>query len=198
MGCQSSGLLKFEASLPRTQTVPSGCGTWIIRMSSQPESATQDTVAGLVERVTYHNAENGFCVLRARARGHRDVVTVIGHVATISAGEWTTASGEWVNDRTHGQQFKARFLRTSPPTSADSIEKYLSSGMIRSVGPVYAKKLVRAFGEQVFEVIEARPDRLREVDGIGPVRAASILAAWAEQKTVLQVMVFLLTQRDGT
>jgi hypothetical protein len=70
-----------------------------------------------------------FCVLRARARGHRDVVTVVGHVATISAGEWITASGEWVNDRTHGQQFKARFLRTSPPTSADGIEKYLSSGM---------------------------------------------------------------------
>ena len=67
----------------------------------------------------------------------------------------------------HGQQFKARFLRTSPPTSADGIEKYLSSGMIRGVGPVYAKKLVRAFGEKVFDVIEATPDQLREVDGIG-------------------------------
>jgi ATP-dependent exoDNAse (exonuclease V) alpha subunit len=89
--------------------------------------------------------------------------------ASISA-----ASGEWVNDRAHGQQFKARFLRTSPPSSADGIEKYLSSGMIRGVGPVYAKKLVRAFGGNV---IETTPDRLREVDGIGPVRAASILAA---------------------
>jgi exodeoxyribonuclease V alpha subunit len=156
-------------------------------MSPQPESSTQEALAGLVERVTYHNAENGFCVLRARARGHRDVVTVVGHVATISAGEWITASGEWVNDRTHGQQFKARFLRTSPPTSADGIEKYLSSGMIRGVGPVYAKKLVRAFGEKVFEVIETTPDRLREVDGIGPVRAASILAAWAEQKAVREI-----------
>src|SRR5262249_35348502 len=111
-----------------------------LRMSPQPESSTPEALAGLVERVTYHNAENGFCVLRARARGHRDVVTVVGHVATISAGEWITASGQWVNDRTHGQQFKARFLRTSPPTSADGIEKYLSSGMIRGVGPVYAKK----------------------------------------------------------
>ena len=148
-------------------------------------------LAGLVERVTYHNAENGFCVLRARARGHRDVVTVVGHAASISAGEWITASGDWVNDRTHGQQFKARFLRTSPPTSADGIEKYLSSGMIRGVGPVYAKKLVRAFGDKVFDIIEATPDRLREVDGIGPVRAASILAAWAEQKAVREIMVFL-------
>jgi exodeoxyribonuclease V alpha subunit len=125
-------------------------------------------------------------------------VTVVGHAATIAAGEWVTASGEWVNDRTHGQQFKARFLRTSPPTSADGIEKYLSSGMIRGVGPVYAKKLVRAFGEKVFDVIEATPDRLREVDGIGPVRAASILAAWAEQKAVREIMVFLHSHGVGT
>jgi exodeoxyribonuclease V alpha subunit len=156
-----------------------------------PETSNQEVLAGLVERVTYHNTENGFCVLRANARGHRNVVTVVCHAATIAAGEWITASGEWVNDRTLGQQFKARFLRTSPPTSADGIEKYLSSGMIRGVGPVYAKKLVRAFGEKVFDVIEATPDRLREVDGIGPVRAASILAAWAEQKAVREIMVFL-------
>src|SRR5215471_2974253 len=118
------------------------------------KSSTQDMLAGVVERVTFHNAENGFCVLRIRARGHRDLVTVIGHTATISAGEWATATGEWVNDRTHGQQFKARFVRTSAPTSIDGIEKYLSSGMIRGVGPVYARKLVRAFGEKVFDVIE--------------------------------------------
>ena len=119
-----------------------------IAMKPQPEPSAQEVLAGLVERVTYHNAENGFCVLRAKARGHRDIVTVVGHSATIAAGEWITASGEWVNDRTHGQQFKAKFLRTSLPNSADGIEKYLSSGMIRGVGPVYAKKLVRAFGDK--------------------------------------------------
>ena len=167
-------------------------------MKPQPESSTQEVLAGLVERVTFHNVENGFCVLRAKARGHRELVTVIGHAAIISAGEWITATGDWVNDRTHGQQFKARFLRTSTPTSADGIEKYLSSGMIRGVGPAYAKKLVRAFGEKVFDVIEATPDRLREVDGIGPVRAASILAAWAEQKAVREIMVFLHSHGVGT
>jgi exodeoxyribonuclease V alpha subunit len=170
----------------------------MIDMKPQPKAPTQDVLAGLVERVTYHNAENGFCVLRAKARGHRDFVTVVGHAATIAAGEWITASGEWVNDRTHGQQFKARFLRTSPPTSADGIEKYLSSGMIRGVGPVYARKLVRAFGEKVFDVIEAMPERLREVNGIGPVRAASILTAWAEQKAVREIMVFLHSHGVGT
>ena len=167
-------------------------------MNPQAERSSQEVLAGLVERVTYHNAENGFCVLRAKARGHREMVTVVGHAATIAAGEWITASGEWVNDHTHGQQFKARFLRTSPPTSTDGIEKYLSSGMIRGVGTVYAKKLVRAFGEKVFDVIEATPDRLREVDGIGPVRAASILAAWAEQKAVREIMVFLHSHGVGT
>ena len=136
-------------------------------MKIEPKPSDREVLAGLVERVTYQNAENGFCVVRAKARGHRDVVTVVGHAASIAAGEWITASGEWINDRTHGQQFKARFLRTSLPDSADGIEKYLSSGMIRGVGPVYAKKLVRAFGEKVFDVIEATPDRLREVDGIG-------------------------------
>src|SRR5712671_1080812 len=69
-----------------------------------------------------HNAENGFCVLRVKARGHRELITVIGHAAVIAAGEWVTASGEWVNDRTHGQQFKSRFMRTSAPTSIEGIE----------------------------------------------------------------------------
>src|SRR6202044_1404966 len=122
-------------------------------MKPTPASSTQEVLAGLVERVTFHNDENGFCVLRAKARGHRDLVTVVGHAATISAGEWITASGEWVNDRTHGQQFRGRFLRTSPPSSADGIEKYLSSDMIRGIGPAYAKKLVRSFGDKVFDVI---------------------------------------------
>src|SRR5246127_1936003 len=156
-------------------------------MATQPELSTPEVLAGLVERVTYHSVENGFCVLRAKARGHRDVVTVVGHAATIAAGEWITASGEWVNDRTHGQQFKARFLRTSAPTSTDGIEKYLSSGMIRGIGPAYARKLVQAFSEKGFDIIEGEPARLREVDGIGPVRAARIVAAWAEQKIVREI-----------
>ena len=167
-------------------------------MKPTPESSTQEVLAGLVERVTFHNAENGFCVLRAKARGHRDLVTVVGHAAIISAGEWITASGEWINDRAHGQQFKARFLKTSAPSSIDGIEKYLGSGMIRGIGPVYAKKMVKAFGDKVFDVIEAEPDRLREVTGIGAVRAKRITDAWAEQKIVREIMVFLHSNGVGT
>ena len=169
-----------------------------VQARPQQDSSAQEVLAGLAERVTFHNVENGFCVLRIKARGHRDLVTVIGHAATISAGEWVTASGEWVNDRTHGQQFKARFMRTSAPTSIDGIEKYLGSGMIRGIGPVYAKKMVKAFREKVFDIIEAEPERLREVTGIGVVRAKWITDAWAEQKIVREIMVFLHSHGVGT
>ena len=164
-------------------------------MKQETQSSGREVLAGLVERVTFHNAENGFCVIRIKARGHRDLVTMVGHAAIISAGEWITASGEWVNDRSHGQQFKTQFMRTSAPTSIDGIEKYLGSGMVRGIGPVYAKKMVKAFGEKVFDIIEAEPGRLREVTGIGPVRAKRITAAWAEQKIVREIMVFLHSRR---
>jgi hypothetical protein len=111
-----------------------------------------EVLAGLLERVTFHNPENGFCVLRVKARGHRDLVTTVGHAAMISAGEWITASGVWLNDRSHGLQFKAHFLKTSAPSTIDGIEKYLGSGMIRGIGPVYAKRMVRQFGKDVFLV----------------------------------------------
>ena len=124
----------------------------------------------MVERVTFHNADTGFCVLRVKVRGQRDPVTVVGHAALISAGEFVSGSGTWVNDRTHGLQFKATFLKATAPTTLEGIEKYLGSGMIRGIGPVYAKKLVRAFGDKVFDTIEAESERLREVAGIGPVR----------------------------
>ena len=139
----------------------------------QPPRASTPTevLAGLVERVTFHNEENGFCVLRVKARGQRDLITVLGHAAMIAAGEFVQASGTWVNDRTHGVQFRASFLKATAPTTIEGIEKYLGSGMIRGIGPIYAKKLVRAFGEAVFDVIEQEPDRLREVTGIGPKRA---------------------------
>lgn len=158
----------------------------------------REVLAGLVERVTFHSPDTGFCVLRVKARGHRDLVTVVGHAAVISAGEWVTASGDWVNDRTHGRQFRAQFLRASPPASVEGIERYLASGMIRGIGPAYARRIVRAFGERVFDVIEAEPARLQEVGGIGALRAARITAAWAEQKAVREIMVFLHAHGVGT
>jgi exodeoxyribonuclease V alpha subunit len=117
-------------------------------MKVEAPPSDREVLAGSVERVTYQNADNGFCVVRVKARGHRDLVTLVGHAAAISAGEWITATGGWVNDRTHGQQFKAQFLKTSAPSSVEGIEKYLASGMIRGIGPVYAKRLLGRFRRQ--------------------------------------------------
>jgi exodeoxyribonuclease V alpha subunit len=168
-------------------------------MRQAPRASTPtEVLAGLVERVTFHNDENGLCVLRVKARGERDLITVLGHAAMIAAGEFVQASGNWINDRTHGVQFRASFLKATAPTTIEGIEKYLGSGMIRGIGPIYAKKLVRAFGEAVFDVIEQEPGRLREVTGIGPKRAERIVGGWAEQKIIREIMLFLHSNGVGT
>src|SRR6202163_550787 len=171
-----------------------------ISTMGQPAStrAATEVLARLVERVTFRSEENGLCVLRVKARGQRDLITVLGHAAMVRAGEFIQASGAWQNDRTHGVQFRASFLKAMPPTTTEGIEKYLGSGMIRGIGPVYAKKLVRAFAEAVFEIIEQEPHRLREVTGIGPKRAERIIAGWAEQKVIREIMLFLHSNGVGT
>ncbi len=148
--------------------------------------------------MTYHNLENGFCVLRVKARGQRDLVAVIGHAAAINAGEFISATGSWTTDREHGLQFRATHVTTTQPTTVEGIEKYLGSGMIRGIGPTYARALVAAFGEAVFDLIEQEPARLREVTGIGAKRAARIVAGWADQKAIREIMLFLHANGVGT
>src|SRR4029453_5150446 len=146
----------------------------MVRPAQVERSTPVEALAGTVERVTFHNAENGFCVLKVQARGKRDLVTVVGHAPAIGAGEWITATGVWVSDRVHGLQFKANVLKATPPTGAEGIEKYLGSGQMRGIGPAMAKRIVAAFGEGTFEIIEASPERLTEVPGIGPWRASKV------------------------
>jgi exodeoxyribonuclease V alpha subunit len=157
-----------------------------------------EIISGTVERVTFHNPESGFSVLRVHVRGHRDLVTIVGHAASISPGEHVQATGGWVNDRVHGRQFGARHLQTAAPPTLQGIEKYLGSGLIKGIGPHFAKKLVNAFGADVFDVIEREPHRLRTVEGIGPVRASSMAAAWEEQKAIREIMMFLHAHGVGT
>lgn len=149
------------------------------------------SVTGLIERVTFHNEETGFCVVRVKVDGRRDLVTVVGRASSINAGEWLTAEGAWIQDRDHGTQLKAELLQTSAPTSREGIEKYLASGLIKGIGPVYAKKLVEKFGEGVFDIIDRESVRLEQVRGIGSERRRTIRTAWAEQKIVREIMVFL-------
>jgi exodeoxyribonuclease V alpha subunit len=168
-------------------------------MAQQSQAGEPDEVlAGLVERVVFHNPDSGFCVLRIGARGRREPVTIVGHAPQISAGEFVQASGNWAHDRTHGVQFRASFLKATAPTTRAAIEKYLASRLIRGIGPVYAKKLVTAFGDAVFDVIENNPGRLRQVPGIGTKRAREIAAGWTEQRAIREIMLFLHDQGVGT
>ena len=157
-----------------------------------------EQLAGSVERVTFHSEETGFCVLRVKVRGHRDLETVVGTAPSITPGEYVECEGWWVTDRTHGLQFKTVHLRVVPPTTLEGIEKYLGSGMVKGIGPHFAKKLVGAFGEQVFEVIEQTPERMTELEGIGPKRKKRVVDAWAEQKVIRSIMVFLHSHGVGT
>ncbi|NEX22603.1 ATP-dependent RecD-like DNA helicase [Thiorhodococcus mannitoliphagus] len=162
------------------------------------QSAPTERLSGAIERVTFHSPESGFCVLRIKVRGERELVTVIGSAASVTPGEYLEAEGWWVNDREHGLQFKSIDLRVIPPRTLDGIERYLGSGMVKGIGPHFARKLVGAFGERVFDVIEDNPERLLELEGIGPKRQQRVTAAWAEQKVIREIMVFLQSHGVGT
>jgi exodeoxyribonuclease V alpha subunit len=164
----------------------------------QPPPTAVDSLAGLVERVTFFNEENGFAILKVKAKGHRDLVTVAGSLPSVSPGEWLTAQGGWVQNRQYGLQFRADILTSTAPTSRAGIEKYLGSGMVKGIGPKYAKKLVEKFGEKIFEIIENQSARLQDVDGIGPMRRRRIKDAWTEQKVIRKIMVFLHSQGVST
>ena len=109
-------------------------------MTQGRSSQKKESLSGLIERVTYFNEESGFVVLRIKVKGRRDLLTLVGKSVSANAGEWVKAEGVWARDRDHGLQFKADSLVCTPPTNIEGIEKYLASGMIKGIGPVYAKK----------------------------------------------------------
>jgi exodeoxyribonuclease V alpha subunit len=159
--------------------------------ASPERRPSTEQISGLIERVTFHNHESGFSVLRVKTKGQRDDVTVVGSVPSVTAGEWLVADGWWVRDKQHGLQFKASTLKTVPPTTAEGIERYLGSGLVKGIGPILAKKLVGRFGADVLTVIESRPSELHLVHGIGPKRRERIAQAWREAKQIREIMLFL-------
>jgi exodeoxyribonuclease V alpha subunit len=150
-----------------------------------------ETLKGFIERVTYHNPENGFAVLRVKIKGRDDLITVVGSTTSVTAGEHVEASGRWVIDREHGQQFKAEEMTTTHPASAEGIEKYLASGAIRSIGPKLAAKIVSVYKERTLEIFEQSPEFLLHVKGIGQGRLQRIRQSWKEQKEVRKIILFL-------
>ncbi|QBG46819.1 ATP-dependent RecD-like DNA helicase [Verrucomicrobia bacterium S94] len=157
-----------------------------------------DKLDGQVERVVFRNEENGFCVLRVKVRGHKELVTVTGTVPAVNPGEWMAGDGEWFVDPRHGRQFKAQHLRMSKPDTLEGIEKYLASDMVKGIGKEYAKRLVKAFGRDVFDVIENSSGKLLKVPGIGKQRKDNIKKAWDEQRNVRQIMSFLFSHGIST
>lgn len=165
------------------------------RIQTSPD---REPLEGVVERVTFHSPESGFCVLQVKVRGHRKLITVVGKTPLVQPGEYIQSSGRWTNHRDHGLQFQAELLKTAPPNSLEGIEKYLSSGLIKGIGPHFARKLVKAYGEDEFDVIEKAPNRLKELDGIGPKRVQRIVTGWDDQKAIREIMVFLQSYGVGT
>jgi exodeoxyribonuclease V alpha subunit len=157
-----------------------------------------ESLSGVIERVTFHNSETGFAVLRVQAGGRRGIVTVVGQLPSAVSGEYVEATGNWVHDRDHGQQFKATELRTTPPQTVEGIEKYLGSGMVKGIGPHYARRIVETFGKRTLAIIDESPSFLSEVKGIGPRRLEQIRASWQQQKAVRGIMVFLQSHGVGT
>jgi exodeoxyribonuclease V alpha subunit len=150
-----------------------------------------ETLTGRIERVTYHNPENGFVVLKVQVKGRHDLVTVVGNTTTVTAGEQLEATGRWCVDREHGQQFKAEELKTSHPASAEGIERFLASGAIRGVGPKLGARIVSIYKERTLEILETAPDFLLHIRGIGPERLKRIRHSWQEQREVRKIMLFL-------
>ena len=148
---------------------------------------------GQIERITYTNEENGYTIARVKVYGRKDLVTVVGNMMSPTPGEILAMEGEWANHPKYGEQFKIVRYTTKVPASVYGIEKYLGSGLIRGIGPVMAKRIVKRFGKETLEVIEKDIERLREVEGIGDKRVEMIGRAWEEQKEIREVMLFLQT-----
>ncbi len=154
------------------------------------------TLQGVVERITFHNPENSYTVAKVATR--RGLVTVVGNMAGIHVGASIEMRGEWANHPKFGRQFKVQDYRTVLPATAAGIEKYLGSGLIKGVGPVTAKRIVRHFGADALRIIDEEPDRLKEVLGVGKKRVEMIKTAWEEQRQIKEVMIFLQSHGVST
>ena len=159
-----------------------------------------EQLRGIVDRITFQNEENGYTIARLQVEGQRggDPVTIVGETLSMNPGESVVLDGEWTTHKQYGRQFKIANYQTVHPSSVEGMRRYLGSGLIKGVGPVTAKRIVNHFGEESLAVIESDPERLAEVEGLGPHRAKLIVNAWAEQREIHNVMLFLQSHEVGT
>ena len=157
-----------------------------------------DHLRCVVERITYQNPETGYSVIRCRARGYSDLVTVVGLMPETHVGAVLSLEGAWKVDPKYGRQFTAEKFEETLPATVFGIEKYLGSGLIKGIGPKFAKKIVQQFGKDTLDIIEENPDSLIEVPGIGRLRVERIKESWAEQKEIKNIMLFLQSHDVST
>lgn len=150
-----------------------------------------ETIYGFLERISYHNEETQFIVAKLKEKGKQELTTIVGSLAGVSPGESLKLHGRWVNNKKFGEQFQVERYESMIPATVNGIEKYLGSGLIRGIGPVMARRIVRVFGLDTIDIIENSPQELSRVEGIGPKRIAMIAGAWAEQKEIKEIMIFL-------
>ena len=152
--------------------------------------AELETLYGTIERFIYQSEDNGFSVFLLQAR-HSKAITVKGYIPHIQEGQEVQLQGTWVFHAKFGKQFEAQKCISSMPTTVVGLKKYLGSGLIKGIGPIYAEKLVNHFGNEILTIIDTQPERLHEVDGIGEKRINQIVEAWKDQKEISNLMVFL-------
>jgi exodeoxyribonuclease V alpha subunit len=148
-------------------------------------------IFGLLEKISYHNEENDFVVAKLREKEKKELTTIVGNLSGINPGESLKLTGKWVQNKRFGEQFQVESFEVTVPATLHGIQKYLASGLIQGIGPIMSERIVEKFGLHTLEVIEKKPERLSEVEGIGPKRISMIRKAWGEQKEIKEIMIFL-------
>jgi exodeoxyribonuclease V alpha subunit len=148
-------------------------------------------IHGLLEKISYHNEENDFMVAKLRESDKRELTTIVGNLSGINPGESLKLTGNWVHNKKFGEQFQVEMFEVTVPATLLGIQKYLASGLIKGIGPIMSERIVEKFGLDTLEVIEKKPERLSEVEGIGTKRISMIKKTWEEQKEIKEIMIFL-------
>lgn len=150
-----------------------------------------EEIVGYIERITFQNPENGYTVAQLKVRGHQQLVCLVGHLTALRPGETVRCQGAWKNHLVHGRQFEVEHYQAEAPADLIGIRKYLGSGLIEGIGPIYAERIVACFGMETLTVLDQNPNKLLDVPGIGKKRLTSLISSWADQRSIREVMIFL-------
>lgn len=162
-------------------------------------SGDLEKLSGIVKRITFHSVETGYTVLKINSfQRPQEETTVLVHQSKVFAGATMDFYGEWGNHPSYGLQFKASKVVERKPATANALEKYLGSGLIKGVGPVTAKRIVKHFGDQTLAVFESSIEKLTEVEGIAQLKLEMIRQAWLEHQEISNVMLFLQSHNIST